>query len=98
MDLLYHRYSNPFSFLEKMKRKGLANTIKNIWNKEQEDRMFEMYLHSFSDKSFLEYKEEILNQNNNTENQNINDEEKTDIFKKSNDILKNFTPIRKGES
>ena len=97
MDLLYRRYADPFSFLSRMmSRYNLTDTITKIWNESQEEKIFEMYLHSFSDKSFIEYKKEVLNSGkNNTENEEyeINDEEKQEIVKKSNDILKDFIPL-----
>lgn len=99
MDLLYRRYADPFSFLSRMVSKySLADTIKKIWNEAQEEKIFNMYLHSFSDKSFYEYKEEVLKKQDNEtlENYNINDEEKEKIVKKSNDILKNFSPLERG--
>lgn len=96
MDLLYHRYADPFSFLSRMiPRYGLTKAIVNMWNEAQEERVFSMYLHSFSDKSFLEYKKEVLNSAN-LDNTEVNDEDKVEIVKESNDILNKFTPFKEG--
>lgn len=100
MDLLYKRYADPFSFLSKILIKyKLSESIVKIWNKEQEDTIFRMYLHSFSDKPYSEYKKELLNSNKENidkeETQRMTEVQKIEIVKKSNDILKNFTPIMK---
>ena len=92
MDLLYRRYANPLSFLSKMIYKGnFTKTITDIWNEEQEEKMFEMYLHSFSDKSFDDYKKELLNQSK--VEKTMNEEIVKDTIKKSESILDNFIPI-----
>ena len=100
MDLLYRRYNNPFSFLSRMISKySLTDTIIKIWNEAQEEKVFNMYLHSFSDKSFYEYKEEVLNSKRKQQENShemIDDEKKTEIVKKSNDILKSFNPLERG--
>lgn len=99
MDLLYQRYANPFSFLSKVSlRYGFSQTILKIWNEVQEDKIFRMYLHSFSDKSFNEYREELLNSSEDKEEIVISDEAKEDIVRKSNDILQNFTPFERREN
>lgn len=98
MDLLYKRYANPFSFLSKMiLRYGFSQTITKVWNEACEEKIFRMYLHSFSDKSFNEYKEELLNSSKDKEELVINDEEKEEIVKKSNSILQNFIPFERKE-
>lgn len=90
MDLLYQRYADPFSFLSRAK--NFSKTIKDIWNTAQEEKIFEMYLHSYSEKSFDEYKEELLNSSKNKEDLVIDDEEKKEIIKNSTNILNNFSP------
>lgn len=90
MDLLYQRYADPFSFLSRAK--NFSKTVKDIWNIAQEEKIFEMYLHSYSEKTFDEYKEELLNSSKNKEDLIINDEEKKEIIKSSNNILNNFSP------
>lgn len=76
-------------------RYGLTKAIVNTWNEAQEEKVFNMYLHSFSDKSFLEYKKEMLN-NANSNSAEINDEDKVEIVKESYDILNGFTPFKEG--
>lgn len=98
MDLLYKRYANPFSFLSNFKN-NFSQTIVNIWNAEQDDKILEMYLHSFSDKSFNEYREELLKSSKIDKKEIvINDEDKKEIIKKSTNILKNFSPSQKGDN
>ena len=100
MDLLYRRYADPSSFLSRMmSRYNLSDTIIKIWNEALDEKMFNMYLHSFSDKSFYEYKEDILNcgKQESEDCYKIDDEEKKEIVKQSNDILNNFTPLNKSE-
>ena len=56
-----------------------------------------MYLHSFSNKSFNEYREELLNSSEDNEEATLDDEEKEEIVKKSNSILQNFIPFERKE-
>lgn len=101
MDLLYRRYANPLSFLSKMIYNGrFTQTIADIWNEAQEEKIFEMYLYSYSDKSFNDYKEELLSKSK-VEKTMSEDIVKETVIK-SESILKNFIPIenqemRKGE-
>ena len=56
-----------------------------------------MYLHSYSDKSFNDYKNDIINSAKEEIKNNyiIDDDEKVNIVKKSTDVLKNFTPAER---
>lgn len=91
MDLLYRRYADPISFLSKMIYKGnFTKTITDIWNEAQEEKLFEMYLHSYSDKSFNEYKEEMITQNR--IEKTMSKEFVKATIKESESILENFIP------
>lgn len=92
MDLLFKRYTNPYYFFSNFKN-SFSKTILDVWNAEQEDIILNLYLHSFSDKSFNEYKEALLKSSKlKDESINIDDEEKARILKSSDNILKNFSP------
>lgn len=72
MDLLYSRYSNPMEFMRLYIDQGRFGefvteiiTQENKRRKEQEEkesdgRLWAAYIHSYSDKSFVEWKSEIL--------------------------------------
>lgn len=72
MDLMYQRYSSPFEFMRMYIDQGrfgeLVTDIITAENqrkaeqaeKEAEDKLWAMYVHSLSDKSYNEWKEAVL--------------------------------------
>lgn len=108
MDLLYSRYSNPLEFMRLYIDQGrfgefVSNIIdaenkrlKEKYEKENEDKLWQMYIHSYSDKSFIEWKNEMMNgqpQNQEPSHKSgyslsMTDEEVENQLEKSRSILK----------
>lgn len=72
MDLLYHRYSNPFEFMRPYIEQGRFGEFvteiikaenkrrKEQAEKETDEMLWTAYVHSFSDKSFNDWKSEFI--------------------------------------
>ena len=72
MDLLYSRYSNPLEFMHMYMNQGrfgeFETNIIELNNKrkqeeaekENEDKLWMMYCHSFSEKSFTDWKRDVV--------------------------------------
>lgn len=72
MDLLYSRYSDPFGFMKPYIEQGrFGELVFNIVKQEQErrkekaekdeeEKLWMAYVHSYSDKSFIDWKAEVL--------------------------------------
>lgn len=73
MDLLYSRYSNPLEFMHLYIEQGRFGEFveqiveldnkrkKEEVDKENEEKLWQMYIHSMSDKSFNQWKDELIN-------------------------------------
>ena len=71
--MLYSRYSNPLELMRLYIEQGqFGEFVENIVElenkriieeaeKENEDRLWQMYIHSYSDKSFNVWKDEVMN-------------------------------------
>lgn len=91
MDTLYKRYNDPTAFLNTLLildnwREALENLIK----KDAEDRLFQMYLHSYPDCSFGEWKDKVFKENEQKNKKPLNQEEVTTLVNNAEDILKAF--------
>ncbi len=74
MDLLYSRYSNPLEFMHLYIEQGRFGEFveqiieldnkrkKEEVDKENEEKLWQMYIHSMSDKSFIQWKDELINE------------------------------------
>ena len=108
MDLLYSRYSNPLEFMRLYINQGRfgefvaeilemdAKRKQEEADKDNEQKMWEMYLHSMADKSFNDWKKDVLS--NSSSNQkpvslSMNDDQVEDAKQKARGILKNFSPL-----
>lgn len=72
MDMLYSRYSNPLEFMGIYINSGrFGEWVSEILDldyqrkkeeakKEDDAKMWDLYIHSMSDKSFIEWKREVL--------------------------------------
>ena len=93
MDLLYSRYSSPFSFINGLLEIGeFTEGIRAIYKQNEERKMWEMYLHSnpyiAPQKSFIEWKKAITSQSSNS--RALSKEQIEVEVKKSQDILDSF--------
>lgn len=88
MDLLFKRYASPFDYLDTLIDNGiLYKGILNIVKNDNEDKMWEMYLHSnpyiAPQKTFKEWKEKAF-QNENHKKPLSKVELKTELEKSQN--------------
>jgi len=79
MDLLYSRYSNPIEFMNLYINQGrFGEFVESVFNfkkerekeeaeKDEENKLWLMYIHSATDKSFIAWKNEILHQSQSTD-------------------------------
>lgn len=105
MDLLYSRYSNPLELMRLYINQGrfgefvsaildLDEKRKREENeKEDEQKMWELYLHSSSDKSFDEWKKDIIdNSKAQSVSLSMNDSQVEEVKEKARKILYSFSP------
>lgn len=93
MDLLFHRYANPFILLDGfIMTSSLHQFIYDFYKMLNEDRVerseWEFFLHKVFDQSWDEFKESIA-PTNKVENVDF---DLGATFKKSKNMLKDFTP------
>ena len=108
MDLLYSRYRNPLEFMRLYINQGRfgefvaeilemdAKRKQEEADKDNEQKMWEMYLHSMADKSFNDWKKDVLSNSNSNQKPvslSMNDDQVEDAKQKARGILKNFSPL-----
>ena len=108
MDLLYSRYSNPLEFMRLYINQGRfgefvaeilemdAKRKQEEADKDNEQKMWEMYLHSMADKSFNDWKKDVLSNSNSNQKPvslSMNDDQVEDAKQKARGILKNISPL-----
>ena len=90
MDLIHKRYSSPFFYLNLLiENHRFSDGISTIHEQNENEKLWQLYLHSMSDKSFVDWKAEIIGSNNNEAVSNV-DIEATKF--KAKEILHNFKP------
>lgn len=91
MDLIFKRYSSPFSLLDELiENDMLSDFIDTLLEKYNEDIEMNVWLHKVYDQSFNEFSNSIHNQDAQLDEMDI-EEVKTTV-KKSKEILSNFQP------
>lgn len=93
MDLIFKRYSSPFIFLEKLiENNKFYEGVQTILDKANDDKLWELYLHSMSEKSFIEWKAGLTYKDD-EEPKELNIE----VAKmKARNILNHFNPEKEG--
>ena len=107
MDLLYSRYSNPLEFMRLYIENGrfgeFVENIISMDNKrkqeeaenENERKFWELYVHSQSDKSYKDWKAEVIRNSNEKakpDTLSMTDDQVDSEIEKTRNILKNFNP------
>lgn len=60
MDSLARRYASPFIVLDEMIRQGrLLEFVLELWKIEDEEKVWDVWLHKVYDKSYKEWEEEL---------------------------------------
>lgn len=91
MDLIFKRYSSPFSlFDELIENDMLSDFINTLIEKNNEDLELKVWLHKVYDKSFSEFTSNIHSQSAHAET--MDEEEAKTTIRKSYEMLSNFQP------
>lgn len=109
MDLLFSRYASPLDFMKLYIDQGRFGEFvegiiglenkrrKEADEKENDDKLWQAYIHSMSDKSFIEWKKELKQGNKESNNQpatlSMTNERVADVKGQVRGILKNFSPV-----
>lgn len=101
MDMLYHRYACPMDLIKTYIHRGrFGEWVSNFLEaerqriieeaeKEEEHKLWTMYIHSMSDKSFIDWKKQIFKSANNNNKSNRDE----DLNENSiNEILDDLFP------
>ena len=94
MDLLFARYADPFSFVNGMiLTDRFTDFVLALWNtnvKEKSDReVWEFFVHRVYDKTFNDFKEELIVQ---TQNRNMSERAIETTINESMKILQKLSP------
>jgi hypothetical protein len=90
-DLLFRRYASPFDFLKGIDEMGMFDeALKEILHEEQEEKLWQMYLHSMSDKTFNDWKKAVVEKTPQPTKAMTKNEVMTEI-NKSKQLLKCFS-------
>lgn len=91
--MIFKRYSSPFLFLENLIVQGrFSDGIDTIYKQVEEEKLWQLYLSNpMKDKSYIEWKNEIIYKNQEQNNFEVA-ENIEDIKNNARNILKNFKP------
>lgn len=99
MDLLHKRYAEPFPFVDSLiENMQFKEYIQFLLNKEAEEKnaqmLWEYYLHKVYDKSFNDFKKDMLakGEGESRKNDVMDEAKRNEIINKSNSILNGFVP------
>lgn len=92
MDLIFKRYSSPFELLDNIiSSSHLCEFLEKLAKKVQDERLYELWLHKVFNKTYPEWKKEVItNMKRVNEYKNLTEEDKETILEDSYSILKNF--------
>ncbi|MCI8654969.1 MAG: hypothetical protein HFJ48_03730 [Clostridia bacterium] len=98
MDLVFKRYSGPYFLDLVIENSNFDNFIDMLLKKQDEEKLWEMYLATaiINEKSFEEWKKEILGTKNKTNYKAMTKKEYEKTIQKSEEILRGFKPPQKG--
>jgi len=103
MDLLYSKYASPLDFMDIYIEQGrFGEFVFNILSlenkkkqeeaeKENEHKLWMMYVHSGVEVSFIQWKEQVL-QSKDDDNYAMSDEQVDGVKQQARGILKSFSP------
>lgn len=104
MDLLYSRYASPYNFMKLYIDQGrFGEFVYEIveldikWKKEElekinENRLWDAYIHSMSDKTFIEWKRELQTKKEPV-SYSMTSKEITEVKQHTAGILKRISPV-----
>lgn len=104
--MLFSRYASPLDFMKLYIDQGrfgeFVEGIINLENKrrkeeqekEDDDKWWQAYIHSMSDKSFVDWKNGLTQDDNKQpETLSMTNERVADVKERARGILKNFSPV-----
>lgn len=103
MDLLYSRYSNPIELMSIYINNGqfgefVENIIamenkrrKEAFEKEEENKLWQAYIHRYSDKNFADWKKGLV-ENNKPQDLSMDDAQVSKTIEQARGILKKISP------
>lgn len=108
--MLFSRYASPMDFMRLYIEQGRFGEFtteiiemdnerkREAKEKENEDKLWQAYIHSNADKSFNEWREELKQKNKNQSNNQpttllMTDERVADVKEQARGILRNFSPV-----
>ena len=106
MDLLFSRYASPLDFMKLYINQGRFGEFvegiislenkrkKEEQEKENDDKLWQAYIRSMSEKTFIEWKKELMQSDNKKpETLSMTDERVADVKEHARGILKSFSPV-----
>ena len=109
MDLLFSRYASPLDFVKLYINQGRFGEFvegiislenkrkKEQQEKEDDDKLWQAYIRSMSEKSFIEWKQELKQGNEQSNKQpetlSMTNERVADVKEQARGILKGFSPV-----
>ena len=105
MDLLFSRYASPLDFMKLYIDQGRFGEFvegiidlenkrrKEADEKENDDKLWQAYIHSMSEKSFIDWKKDLKQGNNQPATLSMTNERVADVKEQARGILKNFSPV-----
>ena len=106
MDLLFSRYASPLDFMKLYINQGqfgeFVEGIISLENKrrkeekekEEDDKLWQAYIRSMSEKSFSDWKNELSQgSNEQPETLSMTNERVADVKEQARGILKSFSPV-----
>lgn len=107
MDLLFSRYASPLDFMKLYINQGRFGEFvegiiglenkrrKEVNEKENDDKLWQAYIHSMSDKSFIEWKNGLKEGKGGKQPETLSmtNERVADVKEQARGILKNFSPM-----
>ena len=93
--MIFKRYSSPFLFLDNLIiQNRFCEGIDTIYKQTDEEKLWQLYLSiTMKEKSYVEWKNEVLSKNQKPENPSFEvAEDIRDIKDKARNMLKNFKP------
>ena len=106
MDLLFSRYASPLDFMKLYINQGRFGEFvegiislenkrkKEEQEKENDDKLWQAYIRSMSEKSFMDWKKELKEESNKQpETLSMTNERVADVKEQARGILKSFSPV-----